>query len=102
MYRRCVRCVWYVRHFTDSFLVGSSDVIFEKDSIIYGFCAFSPNRRTVSINDLDNAKKIVKELNDTCDIVIVSFHGGAEGKEQTEDKKEQTEDKKEDSKKESK
>ncbi|NOZ47027.1 MAG: CapA family protein [Chlorobi bacterium] len=55
--------------------------IFSKDSIIYGFCAFSPNRGTCSITDTISAKQIVKKLNDTCDIVIVSFHGGAEGKD---------------------
>ena len=53
--------------------------IFNKDSVLYGFCAFAPNAGTVDINDIDTAVKIVKMLNDTCDIVIVSFHGGAEG-----------------------
>lgn len=51
----------------------------EKDSLLYGFCAFAPNAGTVSINDIETAEKIVKHLADTCDIVIVSFHGGAEG-----------------------
>lgn len=53
--------------------------IFRKDSILYGFCAFAPNAGTVNLNDLENAASIVKMLSDTCDIVIVSFHGGAEG-----------------------
>jgi len=53
--------------------------IFRKDSILYGFCAFAPNSGTVNLNDLENAAAIVKMLSDTCDIVIVSFHGGAEG-----------------------
>jgi hypothetical protein len=53
--------------------------IFSKDSIIYGFCAFAPNVGTVNINDLSKAGEIVRMLADTCDIVIVSFHGGAEG-----------------------
>lgn len=51
----------------------------EKNGIIYGFCAFSPNRGTISINDYKKASEIVKYLNDTADVVIVSFHGGAEG-----------------------
>ncbi len=51
----------------------------KRDSILYGFCAFAPNAGTVSIHDLDEAETIVKYLADTCDIVIVSFHGGAEG-----------------------
>lgn len=53
--------------------------IFTKDSLTYGFCAFAPNAGTVDINDLANAENIVRYLSDTCDIVIVSFHGGAEG-----------------------
>jgi hypothetical protein len=53
--------------------------IFSKDSLIYGFCAFAPNAGTVNINEIDKAEEIVRMLSDTCDIVIVSFHGGAEG-----------------------
>lgn len=55
--------------------------IFMKDSVLYGFCAFAPNAGTVNINEPDKAASIVKMLADTCDIVIVSFHGGAEGAE---------------------
>lgn len=54
-------------------------VIFEKDSIRYGLVAFSPNSNCVDINDLEGAKKLVAELDRLVDIVIVSFHGGAEG-----------------------
>ncbi|MCX6333205.1 MAG: CapA family protein [Bacteroidia bacterium] len=50
-----------------------------RDSLLFGFCAFAPNAGTVSINEIAEAEKIVKHLADTCDIVIVSFHGGAEG-----------------------
>lgn len=50
-----------------------------KNNIIYGFCAFSPNNGTCRINDYDGAIKIVQHLDSICDIVIVSFHGGAEG-----------------------
>jgi len=53
--------------------------IFKRDSILYGFCAFSPNSGTVNINDVATASAIVRMLADTCNIVIVSFHGGAEG-----------------------
>jgi hypothetical protein len=53
--------------------------IFNKDSVLYGFCAFAPNAGTVDINDIYRAGEIVRMLADTCDIVIVSFHGGAEG-----------------------
>ncbi|MDR0547390.1 MAG: CapA family protein, partial [Dysgonamonadaceae bacterium] len=53
---------------------------FEINGIKYGFCGFAPNSGTVKITDLAYAKKIVSELDAECDIVIVSFHGGAEGK----------------------
>jgi hypothetical protein len=53
--------------------------VIEKDSVIYGFCAFAPNAGTVSITDTCKAAEIVRYLADSCDIVIVSFHGGAEG-----------------------
>ena len=52
---------------------------FEKDGITYGFIAFSPNRGTVRINNYAFAREHIAKLDSTCDIVIVSFHGGAEG-----------------------
>jgi len=55
--------------------------IFRKDSLLYGFCAFAPNAGTMNINDVTQASEIVRMLADTCDIVIVAFHGGAEGAE---------------------
>ncbi|ELR73801.1 Capsule biosynthesis protein capA [Fulvivirga imtechensis AK7] len=52
---------------------------FEMEGMKYGFAAFAPNTGTVSINDLSNAGKIIAHLDSISDIVIVSFHGGAEG-----------------------
>ncbi len=57
--------------------------IFEKNGIKYGFCAFAPNKDCIKIHNLTNAKKIVIELKEKVDIVIVSFHGGAEGSDHT-------------------
>ncbi len=54
-------------------------VIFEKDSIKYGMVAFAPNSGCVNLNDLEEARRLVISLDSICDIVIVSFHGGAEG-----------------------
>ena len=54
-------------------------VIFTKNGVKYGFAAFAPNRGTANIRDIKKAKEIVKELEEKSDIVIVSFHGGAEG-----------------------
>ena len=53
--------------------------IFEKERITYGFAAFSPNTGTQSINDLEAAVAIVKKLDSLVDVIIISFHGGAEG-----------------------
>jgi poly-gamma-glutamate capsule biosynthesis protein CapA/YwtB (metallophosphatase superfamily) len=53
--------------------------IFRKDSVLYGFCGFSPCDGSLNINDVTKAAEIVRMLADTCDVVIVSFHGGAEG-----------------------
>lgn len=48
-----------------------------------GFVAFAPNWGTLSINDPARAAAIVRALARTNDIVLVSFHGGAEGQEMT-------------------
>jgi hypothetical protein len=58
-------------------------VIFESDGIKYGFAAFSPNKGTPQINDLESAKATVAHLDSLVDIVIISFHGGAEGSKYT-------------------
>ncbi len=52
-----------------------------RDSVRYGFCAFAPNKGACDLKDTDAAVKIVKDLSSRSDIVIVSFHGGAEGKD---------------------
>lgn len=56
---------------------------FEMKGVKYGFCAFAPNEGTVDIRDLAGAKKIVSHLDSVADVVIVSFHGGAEGSAHT-------------------
>ena len=55
-------------------------VVIEKDSITYGMIAFSPNTGTVSINDTITAIELVSKVDSLVDVLIVSFHGGAEGK----------------------
>lgn len=64
-------------------LTDCPSTVFEKNGLKYGFIAFSPNRGTIQINDYGNAKALINELDDKCDIVIVSFHGGAEGSKHT-------------------
>ena len=53
--------------------------VFKINGVTYGFCAFAPNAYTLPILELKNVTKIIKELKQQCDVVIVSFHGGAEG-----------------------
>ena len=54
-------------------------VIFEKEGITFGVAAFAPNAGCARINDLKEARRIIAKLDSSVDIVIVSFHGGAEG-----------------------
>lgn len=63
--------------------VEKKSVVFEKEDIKYGFCAFSPNSNMLSINNIEQATDLVKELRPQVDILIVSFHGGAEGSKNT-------------------
>jgi hypothetical protein len=44
-----------------------------------GFIAFGHNPGMLNINDIETAKSKVKNLSSRVDIVVVSFHGGAEG-----------------------
>ena len=53
--------------------------VVERDGLRVGMTAFSPNRGSLQIADLAGVSRRVKELKATCDMVIVSFHGGAEG-----------------------
>ncbi len=61
-------------------LLSHPTAIFEKDSIKYGLAAFSPNNGTCRINNYKAVKRIITELDKKVDIIIVSFHGGAEGR----------------------
>lgn len=45
----------------------------------YGFTAFAPNDGTMNLRDIAAAETVVRQLAAQCDVVIVSFHGGAEG-----------------------
>lgn len=48
-----------------------------------GMTAFAPNTACLQITEYDTLRKVVTKLNQMCDIVIVSFHGGAEGSSRT-------------------
>lgn len=53
--------------------------IIEQDSLRIGFCAFAPNAGTVNMHKTEEVANLVRFLAEKCDIVIASFHGGAEG-----------------------
>lgn len=53
--------------------------VVERNGVRYGLCAFGHNGYTMKHNDLSLVKEILDELRGKSDIVVVSFHGGAEG-----------------------
>lgn len=44
-----------------------------------GLVAFAPNNGTLNLNDIPRAVALVADLKKTTNLVLVSFHGGAEG-----------------------
>lgn len=57
-------------HPTDTFSVKGKKI---------GFIAFAPNTGCLQIDEIEEARERVRNLKKVTDIVIVSFHGGAEG-----------------------
>ena len=53
--------------------------VVEKDGVRYGICSFGHNSYTLKHTDTASVTRIVTELRPQCDILIVTFHGGAEG-----------------------
>ena len=53
--------------------------VFKRNGVRYGLAGFAPNKGTVGFHNIKTVKKIVSRLAKKVDIVIVSFHGGAEG-----------------------
>jgi poly-gamma-glutamate capsule biosynthesis protein CapA/YwtB (metallophosphatase superfamily) len=60
-------------------LISTPYTPFKRGNLTYGFAAFAPNTGCVTINDHKYARSIVQHLDSISDIVIISFHGGAEG-----------------------
>ena len=61
-------------------LLSCPTVEFVVEGVRYGFCAFAPNTGTVDVKNIPAAQEIVSRLKEKCDMVIVSFHAGAEGR----------------------
>ena len=53
--------------------------VVERNGVRYGLCAFGHNGYTMQHNDLSLVKEVIDDLRQLSDIVVVSFHGGAEG-----------------------
>ena len=53
--------------------------IIERNGVRYGVCAFGHNSYTINHTNLNRVKSILSALRPLCDILVVSFHGGAEG-----------------------
>ncbi|MGL1889514.1 MAG: CapA family protein [Reichenbachiella sp.] len=62
-------------------LLEAKYTIFKRNGMQYGMVAFSPNKGTVLIHHQEQAKQLVAMVDSLVDILIVSFHAGAEGKE---------------------
>lgn len=73
-------------HLLDSLGIGYAGIrgicttaLEQRDSLVFGFCAFSTNSHTFNLMDTAEVKSVIRSLREDCDILIVSFHGGAEG-----------------------
>jgi poly-gamma-glutamate capsule biosynthesis protein CapA/YwtB (metallophosphatase superfamily) len=61
---------------------GTSDqpcAIVKTPDATIGFLGVSTHYYCVSINNLDRCRQLIRELRQSVDIIIVNFHGGAEG-----------------------
>jgi hypothetical protein len=54
-------------------------IMFTIDSIKFALIAFGTSGVSWRVSDLNNAKKVIRKYDTIVDIVLVSFHGGAEG-----------------------
>ena len=57
--------------------------IIERDGVKIGMVAFAPHNGCLNLNELPAVISLVKEVKAKCDILMVSFHAGAEGSKAT-------------------
>lgn len=55
--------------------------IIEANNFKLGMVAVAPNNNCMKLNDYDKIKANIAALKKTCNLVMVSFHGGAEGRD---------------------
>lgn len=57
--------------------------ILDRKGLRIGVTQFGHGANNLDVTNLDELRRVVKGLREETDIVVVSFHGGAEGKDQT-------------------
>lgn len=62
-------------------MIEKPGVIFEHEGKKIGFCAFAPFRGSANMKNDELVEQTIKQLEQESDLVIVSLHAGAEGKE---------------------
>ncbi|MBN2697360.1 MAG: CapA family protein [Bacteroidales bacterium] len=55
--------------------------LFDRAGLTFGFAAFAPHTGTLDLKDYQGAAEITRMLDSIADIVLISFHGGAEGRD---------------------
>lgn len=55
----------------------------ERNGVKFGVAQVGHGNNNVNVNDIDEVVRVVKELRKNSDIVVLSFHGGAEGSAHT-------------------
>lgn len=54
--------------------------IVERNGLKVGFTGFSTHSLCPSVHDYEELKRILAQMRDSCDIIVVSLHAGGEGK----------------------
>lgn len=57
-----------------------ASVVLERGGIRFGLCAFGHNAHTLRHQELSKVREVLDSLRARADVVVVSFHGGGEGK----------------------
>lgn len=58
----------------------AEETVIERDGVRYGYLAFAAScSNTLDLNDAAYRDALIKRLRPQCDVLIVTFHGGAEG-----------------------
>jgi len=62
-------------------LMGTDEIAYRTfKGVRFAFIAFAPNSGTVDVRDISRARRLVEQADAEAELVIVTFHGGAEGK----------------------